>query len=610
MPDRLSAGERASAAPRFHHLRRVRAWCLLLFVLGLSLTAAPVFALKLDVRVQGLEGEREANVLALLDIYQERGDAELTPSRVLALHRVAPDQIRDALAPFGLYRVEVKDDLQEPPDGEGTWTATYDVAPGEPVKVATVDYQVTGQGAEDSAFPKSFPMKVGDVLLHARYEKAKSDIRYAASSEGFLDYQLTWHQVLIDPVAYEAHVVFHIDTGPQYRIGQVSFNQDLLDEDFLRGYVKIESGDVYDPDRLMSLQARLLGTEYYKDVEIVPHKEEAGPDNEVPIEVVAKRNKANKYRIGLGYATDVGPRMTLDYRRRYLNRWGHKLRSELSLAPALSELELDYRIPIQDPTRDYVIIKPRSSMYDTATRKGWVHSVQAAHSTLTPRGWRRNIGVDYRYEDLETSGDSLGATNELVPNISWSKTVSDDPINTNKGYRLKYTLLGTFQGLVSETSYLSGLVQFKWVRRLNENYRFITRTDLGATWAESVDDLPASRRFYAGGDSSIRGWGFDALGPNDPVTNETVGGRYLAVGSLELERRITGPWSAAVFTDFGNAFDPDYEQELAQSVGLGLRWASPIGQVRFDVAFALTKDQGDYDGLPPARMHIVIGPDL
>ncbi|MBK1723393.1 hypothetical protein CKO23_14225 [Thiocystis violacea] len=582
---------------------------VLLFLLAV-LVSTPALALKLNVRVEGLQGEQEANVLALLDIYQERSEKELNAARVQALHRIAPEQIQDALAPFGLYRVQVKDSLEAPPGGDGTWTATYRVDPGAPVKIATVDYQVTGAGAEDPAFPKTFPMKVGDVLLHASYEKAKSDIRYAASSNGFLDYQLTRHQVLIDPVAYQAHIFFDMETGPQYRIGKVSFTQDLLDESLLNRYVRIKSGDVYDPDRLMGLQARLLGTEYYGDVEIVPHTDEAGADNEVPIEVIAERNKANKYRIGFGYATDVGPRVTLDYRRRYLNRYGHKLRAELSLAPALSQLELDYRIPIQDPTRDYIVIKPSSSLYDTSTRQGWIYSVQAAHSTLTPRGWRRNIGIDYSYEDIETAADSLGATNELAPNISWSKTVSDDPINTNKGYRLKYTLLGAFQGLVSETSYLSGLLQFKWVKRLSENYRFITHTDLGATWADSVDDLPASRRFYAGGDSSIRGWGFDALGPNAPITNDTVGGRYLAVGSLELERRITGPWSAAVFTDFGNAFDPDYEQELEQSVGVGVRWASPIGQVRIDVAFALTKDQGDYEGIPPARLHIVIGPDL
>ncbi|WP_408606020.1 autotransporter assembly complex protein TamA [Imhoffiella purpurea] len=590
--------------------RRGHPWSGLGLVLCLLLVHQGAYALKLDVQVSGLSGQQESNVLALLGIYGERGDRDLTPARVLALHRMAPEQIADALAPFGLYRVQVEDDLKEPADAQGTWVATYRVNPGEPIRIGSVDYRVEGEGAEDQAFPKTFPMKVGDVLLHSAYETAKADLRYSATSAGFLDYRMTLHQVLVDPVSYSAHIHVHLDTGPRYRIGAVSFEQDLLDEGFLRRYVSFEPGDVYDPDVLLGLQSRLLGSEYYSDVEIVPRKNASGPEHEVPIEVVAKRNKANKYRVGFGYATDIGPRMTLDYRRRYIGRHGHKLRTELSLAPALSSMELDYRIPIQDPTRDYIVIKPSSKLYDTDTRKGWTHSVQAAHSTLTERGWRRNLGVEYNYEDFDLDdATSVGATNELVPNISWSKTVSDNPINTNRGYRIKYTVLGAVQGLVSEASYLSGRLQFKWVRRFLEDYRLITRTDLGATWAESLEDLPASRRFYAGGDNSIRGWGFEALGPNDRKTNETVGGRYLAVGSLELERRIRGPWSAAVFTDFGNAFDPDYDQEFAQSAGLGLRWASPIGQVRLDLAFALSKDDED-DGFPPARLHIVIGPDL
>jgi translocation and assembly module TamA len=648
---------------------------LLLFGVLLPLRFAD--ALTLVVRVEGLAGQPQSNVLALLAIYQERDDRDLTPERIQSLHRLAPDQIREALAPFGFYRVVVDGRLEAPAnpsaplkagplsrlrsgplaalrsgpwavlpvlnaveamispvvelpvvsgakalvqsgiaaraDHGNAWIATYRIASGEPVRIASVDYRISGEGADNPAFPKAFPMQVGDVLLHATYEKAKSDLRYTASSEGYLDAQLAQHQVLIDPVNNVARIQFQLETGPRYRIGAVSFKQDLLDERLLRRYVKFAPNVVYDPDLLLGLQSRLLGSEYYGEVEIVPLTDQAGPDHAVSIEVIAKRNTPNQYRVGLGYATDAGPRLSMDWRRRYLNRWGHQLRTELSLAPALSTLELDYRIPIQDPTRDYIIIKPQSIYTDTVTRQGWTHSIQVAHSTLTTDGWRRNIGIDYRYENLDVGSDSLGATNELVPNISWSKTVSDDPINTNRGYRLKYTLLGAVEGLVSEASYLSGQIQFKWVRRFAERYRLITRTDLGATLASHVEDLPTSRRFYAGGDNSIRGWGFDVLGPNDPDTDEVIGGRYQAVGSLELERRIKGPWSAALFTDFGNAFDPDYAQQFAQSVGLGVRWASPIGQVRLDLAFALTKDKGDGEdesGIPPARLHIVIGPDL
>ena len=158
--------------------------------------------------------------------------------------------------------------------------------------------------------------------------------------------------------------------------------------------------------------------------------------------------------------------------------------------------------------------------------------------------------------------------------------------------------------VLSETSYLSGSISYKWIKTLGKGNRFITRGDLGATWAAGIDDVPASRRFYAGGDNSIRGFGLDALGPRDPDTGRVVGGRYLAVGSLEYERTIKGPWGAAVFTDFGNAFDPTYDADLEQSLGVGLRFATPIGPVRLDLAYALTKDPAGF------RLHFGLGPDL
>jgi translocation and assembly module TamA len=577
----------------------------------LMAAAGNAFSMKLDVKVTGLAGVQETNVLALLSIYQERTEADLTPARAEALHRLAPDQIRDALAPFGLYQVEVTDRLEVPSDPNGTWVATYAVVPGPAVKIGRVEYAVTGEGADDPAFPKTFPMQVGDVLLHAKYEAAKSDLRSRASSGGYLNYTLARHRVLVDLVAYEAIVQFELDTGPRYYLGKVSFKQDLLNDKFLRTFLNFEPGVVYNPELLLALQGRLLGTEYFSDIEIVPRKDATGDSTLVPIEVVATRNKRDKYRIGAGFTTDTGPRVSADWRRRYVNQWGHNFRTELQLSPVLSQWSFDYRIPIQDPTRDYIIIKPQSTWSNLNTQKGWLNSVQVAHSTLTPGNWRRTVGIDYTYEDYEISDIQTGISSELAPNISWSKTVADNPINTRRGYRIRYGLLGAVEGLISNASYVSAGFQFKWIRGFAEKYRFITRADLGATLAEDLTELPASRRFFTGGDNTIRGWGFNSLGPTEPFNDETVGGRYLGVGSLELERSIRGPWSAAVFTDFGNAFDPDYENKFQQSVGFGVRWASPIGQVRVDLALPFT--QNDYelgDGWPPARLVFVIGPDL
>ncbi len=582
--------------------RRQRA--LVLLCLGALLTPAAATAVSLQVRIEGLEGQQETNVQALLGLYQEQDDGELTVPLLLSLYRRAPQQIRDALAPFGLYRVEIEDSLVRPDDPDGRWIATFRIDPGEPVRIASVDYQIRGPGAGDPAFPKAFPMQPGDVLLHADYERAKGEITGIASRQGYLDAELARHIVLVDPVAYTAHIAFHLDTGSRWYFGEVSFQQDLLADDFLQKFVDFVPGDVYDPNVLLGLQGRLIGTEYFNNVEIMPLKDQAGPDRRVPLRVDATRNQANRYRVGVGFATDVGPRFSLDYRRRYIGRRGHRLRAQLEIAPVAQSLVADYRIPFRDPVSDYVQIRPEVSSFDTASRQGTVVKVGVLQSVLTPAGWRRNLGLDYRYEDSELSDDGSGTFNGLVPHISWSRVVADDPINTQHGHRLRLLLQGTARNVLSETSYVSGTANYKVIRTLGSGNRFIARANLGATWAESVEDVPVSQRFFAGGDNSIRGWGLDALGPQDPDTGAIVGGRYLAVGSLEYQRTITGPWSGAVFTDFGNAFDPDYSSDWEQSAGLGIRFATPIGPVRLDVAYALTKEPAGF------RLHLGLGPDL
>jgi translocation and assembly module TamA len=580
------------------------AWRFLLAALASLLAADPAWALKLEVEVTGVEGEQQQNVLALLGIYQERNDEDLSVARMLALHRRAPDQIRDALAPFGLYRVTVEDALNEPAADGGQWVASYRIDPGPAVKVASIDYQIIGEGAENPAFPKQFPMQVGDVLLHSAYEKAKNQITLAASTEGYLDAALVRHSVLIDPVAYEALIEFQMDTGPKYYLGRVQFEQDLLDDRYLQKFVRFKPGTVYDPGRLLTLQGLLLGMEYYDSVEVVPLRDQADSNRVIPIKVIAHRNKANKYRVGVGFATDIGPRFSLDYQRRYIGRRGHKLKSEIQISPTIQSILAEYRIPFRNPVQDYILIRPEIYSFDTASRQGDLFKVTAAHSVLTKGGWRRNIGIDYRYEDYEVADADSDIFNGLVPHISWSKTKADDPLNTRNGFRLRYLVQGTAGGVLSQTSWLSGSVSYKKIKSFGEDFRLIARTDLGATLAASIEEVPASQRFFAGGDNSIRGWGLDVLGPHDATSNQTTGGRYLAVGSLEVERRIKGNWSGALFTDFGNAFDPALSNAWEQSAGLGIRYATPIGPVRIDFAYALTKDPGG------VRLHFGLGPDL
>jgi translocation and assembly module TamA len=130
----------------------------------------------------------------------------------------------------------------------------------------------------------------------------------------------------------------------------------------------------------------------------------------------------------------------------------------------------------------------------------------------------------------------------------------------------------------------------------------LARIDLGGTVTHQLRDLPPSIRFFSGGDQSVRGFEYRSLGPVDEFGN-VIGGRVLAVGSIEFDREIIRRFGIAGFVDVGNAMDR-FEWSLERSVGGGVRWLSPVGLVRLDLAFAVSRDGH------PLRFHLTVGPDL
>ncbi len=135
---------------------------------------------------------------------------------------------------------------------------------------------------------------------------------------------------------------------------------------------------------------------------------------------------------------------------------------------------------------------------------------------------------------------------------------------------------------------------------MGEKWRLLSRFDLGALTSSSFERVPASLRFYAGGDNSVRGYDYQELGPVSDQ-GSVVGGQYLMVGSLETDYMFRPDWRLAVFADAGNAFN-DFNDSIKTSVGVGVRWQSPVGPIRLDLAKPIS-DSG-------FRIHFTLGPDL
>ncbi len=552
--------------------------------------------------VTGVEGPVLANVMTVLDIARERGGEQLKASRVRKLHVVAPQQIKDALQPFGYYRPQVSGELVV--DGD-TFTANYQIVPGPEITVADVDVRLEGAGASAAIFTdlvEKFPTRIGQVFLHQPYEAAKQQLLRTAASNGYLDARFTRRTVTVNLATYTVSVVLHLDTGSQYRFGPVQFVQTpeaVFRDDFLRGFVTIEPGQTFRRRALLDLQNRFNDSQYFSAVAVSANRQDAR-DLSIPVRVALTANKQHRYRFGAGFGTDTGPRASFGYARR-VNDVGHLLDTDLKLSTRSSAANMQYLIPLGDPGSERLALG--SSFIDESTDSRDSRIVNtSAKRTVIRAGWLETLSLNVETEDFRV-GDEDGRGTLVYPAVNWSRVDTDDRLFPTRGWRLGLDVLGAHESLGSDATFLQVRGAGKWIKTLSPGSRLLVRGELGVTALAVADELSGSKRFFAGGDQSVRGYEFEALGPKNAL-GEVAGGKYLVVGSAEYERQLRGNWGAAVFMDAGNAFN-DMGESLKKSVGFGVRYRSPVGPIRVDIAHPLGDE--DHGGI---QLHVVIGPDL
>lgn len=586
-------------------LRYVITICLLSLMPG----ADPLYAqpgsesgsgMKVKVTIEGLDAELRNNVRAFLTIEQQKNADDLTAQRVRRYHARADDEIARALQPFGYYRPDIKTQLQQQ---NGTWTATYQVDHGPPVIITELDIRISGPGSGDTVIQAQIPelaLATGKRFVHKDYERTKYRLQAAALDAGYRDASWEKSEVRVLQPDNEAQVTLHLDTGDKYHFGPVSFQGSTLRETLLHGYLPFQEGDPWSSRKLLDLQRTLLDTNYFARVDMLPREEQAS-DHNIPVEVQLTPRRKQRYSIGAGFATDTGPRVTLNWQHRQINRRGHRFEAGLEASGVGGSINTRYSIPLSRPRTDVLDVIASVRREQTDTAESDIQELRVSRGIQRGK-WQSTQHLSYEREDFRLDSGDEGVSNLLIPGASWLWVDADNRLVTRKGNRLQFEVKGSAKSPVSDTTFAQVRLQAKTIQPTGERGRWIARADLGGTVLTDVDDLPASQRFFAGGDQSIRGYGFQDLGPRDD-NNEVTGGIYLAVGSIEYNYRIRGKWHAAVFFDSGNAFN-DLPIDNQNGAGVGLRWESPVGMLRLDVAAALSEPDH------PLRLHFSFGPDL
>ncbi|NIR43240.1 MAG: outer membrane protein assembly factor [Gemmatimonadetes bacterium] len=563
-------------------------------------TSAVPERVELRVEIAGVEGDVEDNVEARLKIMQlAADDTAAPPSTVRDLHDAAVHDIVRALQPFGYYRPEIKADLDTL---SSPWLARYTIDPGPPITLTQVNVQVEGPGDNEPRFREAvetFPLSQGDVLKHSAYGAGKARLRSIAAELGYLDARFDTAQIRIDLDKYDSRILLHFQTGQRYRFGPVTFRQDVLDVEVLRNQLPFERGDPFDTEKLLELQTRLRDGPNFRSVEVQPLTN-LTDGLEVPVDVDLEPNQPRRYEIGVGYGTNTGPRARAHTEFRRLNRNGHRATGDLTVSTVERSLTGRYIIPHSSPSRMQITF---FSSYANLTPEPSSSDLLRAGTSVTRfrGGWRETFTLEYDFESFEVGVDTANSS-LLTLGGTWSLTQLDDQTFPTRAFQAEIALRGGHDALLSTTTFGQLTLDGTAIRPLASRTRIIAQARLGVTATSDFRALPPSIRFFTGGDRSVRGYSYQSLGPRDRAGN-VIGGDGLLTASLELEHLFLEHWGAAVFFDTGNAVDL-LDVSLKHGAGAGLRWLAPIGMVRLDAAFALSRDG------TPIRFHLIIGPDL
>ncbi len=565
-------------------------------VLVMSLSAAALADARLDVQISPANPDLKANIEGYVG---ELGERNAQALRNFSLG--AEQQAEKAAQALGYYQAQIDSEIQ---DGENP-RLVIKVLPGEPIRLRNVVVRVEGPAASLKAFkvPRSDALKAGAVLNHGHYEDAKRLIQNQASRYGFFSGRFTSQRLAIDPRAGVADIELVYDSGPRYSLGKVMFSGDSpFDEDLLKRMVPFKENTPYDSQLIAELNQAMQASGYFEGVR-VDAAPTAAVGQVIPVTVQLETRKPRTMGLGLGFSTDVGVRGKANWTRHWANAQGHSYGFESELSAPRQNVGLWYDVPLDPPLTDKLRFAGGYQYEEIAGTDSLSKLLTVGpewHSKL-PSGWERVISLKWQREEYRL-GDDSGLSTLLMPGISYSYLRSDDRIDPHKGYRLQFDAQVAKEGLGSDANLVRGNVLLKGLTTIAQNHRFLGRVQFGGNFTDGYTSIPPSLRFFAGGDQSVRGYDYQTLSPTNS-DGDRIGGRYMVAGSVEYQYSIAEKWRLATFVDQGNSFNNLDLPSLKTGVGFGVRWVSPVGPLRLDLAHPLDDDGG-------VRLHFSMGPEL
>ncbi len=542
----------------------------------------------------------------LLGRWQRREDFDRA-QMPLFLDR-APGEITALLAAQGYFSPTVRVASQ----GEG---ARVVIDPGPQTRVRRVQIVLDDEGTNADRrrawardLPRRWSMPQGQAFVSADWELAKRRLIDVLRDAGHLRARLDESQAEVDPEHARVDLQLRIHLGPVLHVGAIQV-QGLrrYPERAVTGLSPFRLGDPYDARKLALMQSRLAGAGWFSTAHVRPDLAALDDDPalvQVPIRVDVVEHPAQRLILSGGVDADRGPSAQVQWDHNNLLGQGLRLINGLDLDASRQRAFSTWEAP-QDPGGwrwQGGLRYERHDVRNDLVRSAGVFVARLQREGLIERGWSvqwqdemQSIGLSPEIERRERNA-------ALVLGWNWSRRDLDSPIFPTRGQVLNVQASAASDALGSERSFLRAYAMaMKLLPVLDaegrEQMRWVVRAELGQVQATGREGIPSSNLFRTGGGKSVRGYGAQSLGVS--LGEATVGGRVLAVGSVELQRPVSADWAWALFADAGDAADQWGQWRVRRALGVGVRWRTPVGPLQVDLARGL--DPGQW------RLHTSLG---
>jgi translocation and assembly module TamA len=598
-----------SAAPRPRQTRILAHFCLGVCALAMPL-AALAQAVNYTVQIEApkpLDKLLEEN----LDLLRWRGNPRLDQNQLLRLVKAAPEQARTLVATEGYYSAKISAGL----DTSGAApVARVIVDAGLPVLVGDIDLTLQGfvpsaPGApafDGADLRKSWTLPVGATFRQADWEAAKRGLLRQVMQARYPRAQLADSSATVDPESRRALLRVVLDSGPEVHFGALRIEGvKRYPRAIIENLNQIHPGDIYSEAALQAYQARLQDTGYFSGVDVsadmssvldqdiaaladvqegadqpaVAKPPPAPSSVTLPLLVRVTENKQKNVSVGLGFSTNTGNRAQLSYDD--LNVFGLRMKSNIVLETRRQAARTDFYFP--------TTATGFSDSIGAGFERTDINGELLAVSTLAAkRAWgtpllERSLNIEYLAE-VRTPDGQLPVSSKSVPlTYSVTKRALDSLVQPTRGYVVNATLGGALLPILTDERFVRATTRFITYTPVGTASTLILRGEAGVLASREKVGVPGTYLFRAGGDQSVRGYGYQELGVREGTA--ITGGRYLLTGSAEYQYWFKPPYGVAVFYDAGNAADSFKKLAPKSGYGVGARWRSPVGPINVDVAY-------------------------